>query len=77
MPKSKKTKINVLLRTYREAIESKDEEKIQAAGDAIEFGREPAPGKEFIRNIMNGKLVEESKDTPYTCSVASETYWCS
>ena len=33
--------------------------------------------KKLVTNIMSGLLVIESKDTPYTCSVASETYWCS
>ena len=31
----------------------------------------------MVRNIMTGEMVEENINTPYTCSVASETYWCS
>ena len=30
-----------------------------------------------VRNAMNGEIVEERYDTPYSCSVASESYWCS
>lgn len=30
-----------------------------------------------VRNAMDGRLVKERKDTPFACSVASETYWCS
>lgn len=30
-----------------------------------------------IINIMSGKEVQESITTPWSCSVASETYWCS
>ena len=28
-----------------------------------------------VQNIMNGKAVRERYDTPYSCSVGSETYW--
>ena len=31
----------------------------------------------MVRNLMTGEMVEENVNTPYTCSVASETYWCS
>ena len=30
-----------------------------------------------VRNIMTGKEVQESIATPWSCSVASETYFCS
>ena len=30
----------------------------------------------FVTNLMSGKQVLEAKDTPYSCSVASEAYWC-
>ena len=30
-----------------------------------------------VRSMMNGAEVQERSDTPYTCSVESETYWCS
>lgn len=29
----------------------------------------------MVKNLMTGEMVEEAVDTPYTCSVASETYW--
>jgi len=29
----------------------------------------------MVRNLMTGKMVEESVNTPYTCSVASESFW--
>ena len=29
-----------------------------------------------VYNLMNGAEVEESINTPYSCSVASESYWC-
>ena len=28
-----------------------------------------------VMNVMTGKLVEESINTPWSCSVASESYW--
>ena len=34
-------------------------------------------GKIMVRNLMTGALVEEAADTPYSCSVASESYWSS
>jgi hypothetical protein len=30
-----------------------------------------------VTNLMSGKQVWESMDTPYSCSVGSETYWSS
>lgn len=35
----------------------------------------PREGYKIVQNIMTGRLVEEAIDTPYTCSVASESYW--
>lgn len=29
----------------------------------------------LVKNLMTGKMVEESINTPYSCSVASEAYW--
>ena len=29
-----------------------------------------------VRNLMTGAEVEENINTPYSCSVASESYWC-
>jgi hypothetical protein len=37
----------------------------------------PRDGHKLVVNMMTGKLVEEPIDTPYACSVASESYWCS
>lgn len=34
-------------------------------------------GKHWVRSAMNGAEVLEAVDTPWTCSVQSETYWCS
>jgi hypothetical protein len=31
--------------------------------------------KVMVRNIMTDKMVEEYSNTPYGCSVASESYW--
>ena len=31
----------------------------------------------MVRNLISGEQVKERTDTPYTLSVASETYWCS
>lgn len=39
------------------------------------------PGSKFkdkthmVRNLMSGKMVEESVNLPFACSVASEAYW--
>jgi hypothetical protein len=32
---------------------------------------------ENVTNLMSGKPVRQSVNTPYYCSVASETYWSS
>lgn len=32
---------------------------------------------ETVTNLMSGKPVRQSVNTPYYCSVASETYWSS
>ena len=77
MPKSKKGDIRSMIHELRTAVENDDTTRVNELSEAIEFGREPGPGKEFVRNLMSQKLVEQSQDTPYTCSVASETYWCS
>lgn len=29
----------------------------------------------MVTNLMTGKLVEEDVNTPWSCSVASESYW--
>jgi len=31
----------------------------------------------MVRSAMNGHMVEESVNTPFSSSVASENYWCS
>ena len=41
-------------------------------------GRDEAPdGKKWIINIMSNYWILEDEETPFTQSVASETYWCS
>jgi hypothetical protein len=41
-------------------------------------GIDEAPdGKKWIRNIMSNYWILEDEETPFTQSVASETYWCS
>ena len=30
----------------------------------------------YVTNIMTGEKVKEAVCTPYSCSVASEAYWC-
>lgn len=40
--------------------------------------KEKAPkGQHWVRSAMNRAWVLECDGTPFTCSVASETYWCS
>jgi len=42
------------------------------------YGRDEAPeGMKWIQNIMSNNWILEEKDTPFTQTVASETYWCS
>lgn len=36
----------------------------------------PKEGYRWVQNSMSGRWVEERIDTPYSCSVASESYWC-
>jgi hypothetical protein len=76
MPKSKTIDLRTYLALYKNAIEEGDDTRARELADVIEFGREPSEGKHLVRSIM-GPLVEESKGTPFTCSVQSETYWCS
>ena len=42
-----------------------------------ETGEKAPDGKCWVRNIMSGTYVLEAIGTPWCCSVASETYWCS
>jgi len=39
--------------------------------------KEPAPEGEMWVRTMWGVWITHSNRTPYTCSPASETYWCS
>ncbi len=41
-----------------------------------EFNARPVKMR-LVRNLMTGLMVEEPEDTPFICSVASETYWSS
>ena len=34
-------------------------------------------GMKVVSSAFDGRLMAEDKNTPFTCSVASETYWCS
>jgi len=45
--------------------------------DVAELGyfRENIEKYETVRNLMTGEPVRQSVNTPYYCSVASETYW--
>jgi hypothetical protein len=38
---------------------------------------EPREGYRWVQNMMSGKWIQEAIDTPYSCSVASESYWSS
>lgn len=38
---------------------------------------EPKEGYKWVQNIMSGKWIQEQVDTPWTCSVQSESYWSS
>jgi hypothetical protein len=40
-------------------------------------GQQAPQGQSWIKSVMNGAWVLESDGTPWTCSVASETYWSS
>ena len=45
--------------------------------DVAELGyfRKNIEKYETVTNLMTGKPVRQSVNTPYYCSVASETYW--
>lgn len=43
----------------------------------IEEDEKIAAGFRKVRNAMTGAEVWEKADTPFSCSVASESYWCS
>lgn len=40
-------------------------------------GEKAQPGFQWVRNVRFGGWQQEAVDTPYYCSVSSETYWCS
>ena len=42
-----------------------------------ETGEKAPKGEQWVKSAMNGAWVKEAIDTPFTCSVASETYWAS
>ena len=42
-----------------------------------ETGEVAPAGQCWVTNLMSGKYVLEQIGTPWTCSVASETYWAS
>jgi len=46
---------------------------LQIADD--ETYRTEVCGTIMVRNLMSGAMVEEAADTPYYCSVSSESYW--
>lgn len=52
-----------------------------ALGDDWEIMEERAYAQQVpmreVTNLMTGKKVMERADTPWSCSVASETYWSS
>jgi hypothetical protein len=41
----------------------------------LETYRAEVCGKIMVQNLMTGEMVEEAADTPYYCSVSSESYW--
>lgn len=43
--------------------------------EAIEF-HEKIEKYETVNNLMSGKPVQQSVNTPLCCDVSSETYWC-
>lgn len=62
------------------AFDAKDansiaEEKMKGRGE--KFSYELHETYYEVRNIMSGKIVKEHYKTPYSCSVGSETYFCS
>jgi len=36
---------------------------------------EPREGYRWVQNLLSGKWIQERIDTPWSCSVASESYW--
>jgi hypothetical protein len=43
----------------------------ESKGYSFEF----LPVMRLVRNLMTGGMVLERSDLPYSCSVASESYW--
>ena len=43
----------------------------------VDFYYEYVVHQHTVRNLMSGKPVQERSNTPWSCSVASETYWSS
>lgn len=69
---------------YRQVKRAPTRTELEAAiklldkGEFTPPGKRKAPaGKHWVRNIMSNEWVLEDSDTPFTSSVASETYWSS
>lgn len=54
---------------------SKQTDNYKADGKTLKG--KPKAGYQRVTNIMSGKQVDEAIGTPFTCSVQSESYWCS
>ena len=53
-------------------IEEEEEVEMNKAAQALTLIK---AHQHVVKNLMSGKDVIEDKDTPFCCSVASETYW--
>lgn len=47
--------------------------RVMSYDDYVEAGYDKQTRR--VRNFMTGEMVDEPINTPYCCSVASETYW--
>ncbi len=41
-----------------------------------EMPKDAPEGYHYVQNLMTGVWVLEPIDKPWSCSVASESYWC-
>jgi hypothetical protein len=63
----------------------KDTERLERLESMVHLAKEylkrpteePKEGYRWVQNLMTGRWVQEPVDTPWHCSVGSETYWSS
>lgn len=62
---------------FANTVEQQQEQVMSTYKNEPKPTEEPKEGYKWVQNLMSGKWVQEPIDTPWTCSVQSESYWSS